>query len=226
MVTKQASSCAIKLDAPFISCMNSLSDRGTRLKPLRKEVSRKFPFGEAEYKAFFKAPSVPDAATRVGDARAKRSTSRRNPLRSPKFSMMESQLHAVDSAARGSMRLAAYQTYLLTAQREADKLNISPEDRKLISDLLLQIAELQFEQATRTSILVTRLRRSLVLEHLQIEKNAAALLQKLPVKGEDLFGGKFQEILESSITASNTADKTVYKLSAPSKLNLSTLTQR
>ena len=130
--------------------------------------------------------------------------------------MTESQLRGVDSAARGSMRLAAYQTYLLTAQREADKLNISPEDRKLISDLLLQIAELQFEQATRTSILVTRLRRSLVLEHLQIEKNAAALLQKLPVKGEDLFGGKFQEILESSITASNTADKTVYKLSAPS----------
>lgn len=117
---KQATSCAIKLDAPFISCMNSLSGRGTRLQPF---------------------PSVPDIAIRVGDARAKRSESKLNPLRSPKFYMMESQLHTVDSAARGSMRLEAYQTYLLTAQREAGKLNISPEDRKLISDLLLQIVE-------------------------------------------------------------------------------------
>ena len=49
---KQASSCAIKLDAPFISCMNSLSDRGTRLKPLRKEVSRKFPSGKLNIRPF------------------------------------------------------------------------------------------------------------------------------------------------------------------------------
>ena len=113
------------------------------------------------------------------------------------------------------MRLAAYQSYLITAQREADLLAIDNEDQKKISDLLLRISDLQFEQAARTALLCTKYRRAHVVEQLKLEKEAESILGKLPLSGSDLFAGKFQQVLEDTIAASCTADKTAYKLSKP-----------
>ncbi|XP_071501566.1 uncharacterized protein [Diadema antillarum] len=216
----KSATCSVKLDAPFVSCVNHLNDKGNHLRPMRREVSKNL-FGDKDFKAFFKAPSVPETAIRVGDSKAKRLPSKHNPLRTNKFQKFESQLLNVERSARTSMRLATFQTYLLTAQREADRLNISTMDRKHIADLIIQISELQFEQAARTTLLTTRVRTAWVLEQLQIKKNATTLLEKLPVQREDLFGGKFQKILDSSLTAASMADKTVYKLSAISTYHAS-----
>ncbi|XP_041481385.1 uncharacterized protein LOC121428664 [Lytechinus variegatus] len=214
---QSVNSAAVKLDKPFSSCLNYLNDRGRDLRPTNRVVKKHFRFGERDFKHAFKTPTVPDAAFCVGDAKAKRSRySNQNPLGSRRFKRMESQLTSIDQTARASMRLATYHTYLLTAFRESEKLGISPEDRRDIWECVMKIAEYQFEQASRTAILCTRARRSQVIDLLQIEKNATRLLERLPAWGDDLFSGRFQEVLESSISASSTADKTVYRLSSHS----------
>ena len=170
-----------------------------------------FRFDNKDFNTVFSTPLVPEAAFRVGDARARKLNF--NGMRSRAFRKSDSQISLIDRTARTSMRLAAYQSYLITAQRETDRLAIEEEDQKRISDLLLRISDLQFEQATRTALLCTKHRRARVMEQLKLEKEAETILGKLPYSGSDLFAGKFQQVLEDTIAASSTADKTAYKLS-------------
>ena len=74
-----------------------------------------------------------------------------------------------------------------------------------------KVADLQYEQATRTALLCTRVRREHVVEGLKLEKGTAKTLLKVPAEGKDLFNGKFQSVLDENITANTTADKTTYK---------------
>ncbi|XP_041476681.1 uncharacterized protein LOC121424889 isoform X3 [Lytechinus variegatus] len=147
---QSVNSAAVKLDKPFSSCLNYLNDRGRDLRPTNRVVKKHFRFGERDFKHAFKTPTVPDAAFCVGDAKAKRSRySNQNPLGSRRFKRLESQLTSIDQAARASMRLATYHTYLLTAFRESERLGISPEDRRDIWECVMKIAEYQFEQVHR-----------------------------------------------------------------------------
>ena len=202
---------AVKLDTPFSACYNKLAHSSLDSRSCRYDTPSGFRFDNKDFNAVFSTPSVPEAAYRVGDARARKLNF--NGMRSRAFRKADSQISLIDRVARTSMRLAAYQSYLITAQREADRLAIEKEDQKKISDLLLRISDLQFEQAARTALLCTKYRRAHVMEQLKLEKEAEAILGKLPYSGSDLFAGKFQQVLEDTIAASSTADKTAYKLS-------------
>ena len=204
---------AVKLDTPFSACYNKLAHSSLDPRSCRHDTPSGFRFDNKDFNAVFSTPSVPEAAYRVGDARARKLNF--NGMRSRAFRKADSQISLIDRVARASMRLAAYQSYLITAQREADRLAIDKEDQKKISDLLLRISDLQFEQAARTALLCTKYRRAHVMEQLKLEKDADTILGKLPYSGSDLFAGKFQQVLEDTIAASSTADKTAYKLSKP-----------
>ena len=214
LTTHNQGPSAVKLDTPFTACYNKLAHSSLNPRSCRHDTPSGFRFDNKDFNAVFSTPLVPEAAYRVGDARARKSNF--NGMRSRAFRKRDSQISLIDRVARCSMRLAAYQSYLITAQREADRLAIDKEDQKKISDLLLRISDLQFEQAARTALLCTKLRRAQVMEQLKLEKEADAILGKLPYTGTDLFAGKFQQVLEDTIAASCTADKTAYKLSKSS----------
>ena len=200
----------MKLDTPFSSRYHSLAGKPSRVQHARSD----FRFGDSYYEEYFKTPKVPESAFQVGDARARGSA--RNPMRARGFKEEERQISAIDQAARASMKLAVFQSYLLTAQREEARLGVSADDSKTISDLLRRISDMQFEQASRTALLCSKRRRALVLDQLKLERRAEEVLSSLPLSGPDLFAGKFQSTLEKSILDSSTADKTVQKLSKPS----------
>ena len=201
---------AVKLDTPYSACYNKLADNSRRLRAVRKDSQTGFRFDSGDYDKVFSTPRIPEAAFRVGDARARKANF--NAMRSSSFRRADNEMIMIDKSARTSMRLAAYQSYLITALREADRLAIGDEDQKKISDLLLRISDMQFEQASRTALLCTKQRRTRVLEHLKLEKEADKVLHNLSLSGPDLFSGKLQSVLDENISASSTADKTVYKL--------------
>ena len=203
---------AVKMDAPYKSCFQGIDRKKSRMKAYSRDCQANFRVGAEDYDKYLSSPLVPDVAVRVGDAHAKKTNSS-NPLRSPAFKAFESALLAVDKSARSAMRLAMYQGYILTALTEAESLGISQTDQQRLSRAATFIADLQFEQATRTALFCTFQRRTNVVDNLKIEKESARALSDLPSEGKDLFHDQFQSVLDNSITASVTADQTAYKLS-------------
>ena len=202
----------IKMDGPYKSCFHKLDNRRSGLKPASREVTRDYRIASQDFDNYLCSPTVPDVAFRVGDAGAKKS--RYNTLRSRTFISTDRDLSAIDISARNGMRLAIYQGCLITALTEAESLGLTSTDRESVLESLSKIADLQYEQATRSALLTTRLRRSNVLTALNIEREAAKCLARLPCEGKDLFNGKFQDVLDQTISESNTADKTFHKLSS------------
>ena len=212
--SKGNNSRAIKMDTPYKECYHKLDKQRSQMKISNREVNQNFRIEADDYEKYFTSPSVPDVAFRVGDSYAKnQNTTGGNHLRSRAFRSTEWQLSGIDASARASMRLAMYQGYLATALNESQTLGVSDADKSKISDLMSKVADLQYEQATRTALLCTRVRRENVVEGLKLEKGTAKALLKVPAEGKDLFNGKFQDVLDENITANMTADKTTYKLS-------------
>ena len=135
---------AVKLDTPFSACYSKLASSSLNSRSCRRDTPSGFRFDNKDFNAVFSTPTVPEAAFRVGDARARKLNF--NGMRSRAFRQADSHIALIDRTARTSMRLAAYQSYLITAQREADLLAIDNEDQKKISDLLLRISDLQFDK--------------------------------------------------------------------------------
>lgn len=208
---------AIKMDAPYKYCYRSLDKQKSQLKPACKEVRKDYRFAIRDCEQFLATPSVPDVAFRVGDAGAKKdgawNSYTSNGLRSRSFRTSDRQLSAIDTSARNGMKLAMYQGCLITALKEDIRLGLSSSDKVLIVESLIKISDLQYEQAARSTLLCSRLRRSNVMDALKIENEAARLLIRLPCEGKDLFNNQFQDVLDKTISASATADKT-YQLSS------------
>ncbi|XP_041453598.1 uncharacterized protein LOC121406794 [Lytechinus variegatus] len=78
-----------------------------------------------------------------------------------------------------------YQGCLLTALSEAERLGVSTGDKNLLLESLTKIADLQYEQAARSTLRCSRARRAKVLDALKIEKEAARLLNKLPCEAPE-----------------------------------------
>ena len=201
---------AVKLDTPFSACYNKVAENSQRLRAVRRDSQSGYRFDSGDFENVFSTPRIPKAAFRVGDARARKVNF--NAMRSSSFKKSDNDLSLIDKSARTSMRLAVYQSYLITALRESERLAIGEEDQRKISDLLLRTSDAQFDQAARTALLCTKQRRAHVLEQLKLEKEAESVLHNLPLSGSDLFSSKLQSVLDENISESSTADKTVYKL--------------
>ena len=106
----------------------------------------------------------------------------------------------VDEAARFASQTNAFllllSEYMVCACEENSQV---PADMLAVAFRCLdEILRLSLDQFTRISLLSTKSRRTNVMEALYIPHvGARRKLDSLPLHGKDLFGEKFQEILEA-----------------------------
>ena len=114
-------------------------------------------------------------------------------------------LRDVDSASRVGLRYAS--TLLLVADiitrsfQEVESGGVSREDTGRVVALLGPLSRLIFDQFSRTSVRSVKARRGIVLDAVKWPATAMrTTLEKLPLIGGDLFGGQFDEALQSQAT--------------------------
>ena len=116
--------------------------------------------------------------------------------------MLELSLAAIDRSARSGMKYAS--SLLLIAEvlmrsfHEPDTAGVSRKDTGAIISLLGPVSRLVFDQCCRVAVKSTTERRSLALDSLSWPSPAVKeSFRTLPILGEDIFGGKFEEHLQA-----------------------------
>ena len=174
-----------------------------------KRAAAYFQFPEKDREDFFTVPLIPDTAKDklTGD-------SGKAPTKSifvdKTRAKMEETMKKVDKAARFGSQTNAFllllSEYIVCACEEDSQV---PADMLAVAFRCLdEILRFSLDQFTRISLLSTRTRRTNVVDALYIpHEGAKKKLEDLPLMGKDLFGGKFQEILEVEAKRIETSDK-------------------
>ena len=166
--------------------------RGTAA-PLR----RAFLFREEDTKKFLAAEQLSPELLALGEHLAAG-----NPLKRRQYTDEDRRWESMAVFCRYSMRLAAYAGALSNLAVQADQLGVSPEDRALLSSLLLSITELLWKQSTRAAFMTTRRRRDLALSALGFSNpQRAQLTRDMPFMGPYLFSGQFTPRLKEELAA-------------------------
>ena len=207
----------LPLDQVCVDRMNAVATSSSWTPYRRREIDY-YRFPREDYDKFFVSPAMPDSAKDKlaadgGATAAKAIFSDRS------RGKLESVLTKVDSASRFGMRASSFllllTEYLATGCEEdtpvpADLLKAAFHclDRGLCTVL---------EQFARVSTLATSSRRSNVLDALFLpSEGARKRLDALPLVGNDLFAGKFQESMEAEAKRLEATDKiNLKKPSAP-----------
>ena len=170
-----------------------------QLKPCKT-----FRLEEEPWKEVFRTPYIPEEAAVKLRAAGALSQSGKT-FSNLTTAKTDKALLETDRAARAGMRYAS--TLLLVAEilsksfQQADSGGISRKDTGAIVTLLGPLSRLVFDQFARVAVKTTSERRTLVLDALawpsaSIKKS----FESLPMLGEDMFGGKFGDHLQSEAT--------------------------
>ena len=128
--------------------------------------------------------------------------------------------------ARSSMRLAAYAGALSNLAVQADSLQMSQEDRALLSSIMMTVSELMWKQSTRTAMYSTRRRRYLALSALGFsEQQRSQLTRDMPFEGPFLFSGQFTLRVKEQLAVRHTARELAGQLRLPQVSRPRTFTQ-
>ena len=149
-----------------------------------------------------------------------------NPLQRRAFKEESRRWTDVASLARSSMRLAAYAGALSNLAVQADSLQMSQEDRALLSSIMMTISELMWKQSTRTAMYSTRRRRDLALSALGFsEQQRSQLTRDMPFEGPFLFSGQFTPRVKEQLAVRHTARELAGQLRLPQASRPRTFTQ-
>ena len=117
------------------------------------------------------------------------------------------------------MRLAAYGGAIASLLARADDLQVSPEDRQALMEVLLDLSEASWSQATRTALYSTRQRRTTALETLGFaHRDAVQIGRSIPFEGPHLFAGQAIKIFDDECAYRKRADETAARFLQSRKL--------
>ena len=190
---------------------------------------RSIPYEESDWKKFLRTPTLNDTATdylgyvRPGKKTAKGKKNRRKPTyKSDLAAEMERKLTGVDHAAKGGIRLAGYQEWLLnTAKRlilcDLPDHPLAQPDSELmrVIDEIFRSAHSQMELFARTSVMSTVGRRELFLWEINWLHDTHEKAMQLPMdsEGEFLFGS-YQDKEDNTIGFESIAPDFVQKMTS------------
>ena len=174
--------------------------KARRWKAFPAIPSKTFKVEETDWKALLKVPDLPDQAKEklVSGGAVHPQTGKYLDKASAKW---EKTLKEVDLASRTGLRFSS--SLLLMAEivsrsfQQADAGGVSRKDCSAVIALLGPVSRLIYDQFARTSVRATRARRDMAVQMFQWPTLAIKeVFSSLPLMGEDLFGGKFDETLQ------------------------------
>ena len=181
---------------------------------------RTFRVDEKDWKEIFVTPRLPETA---GEKLKQAGVlDKNNQFKSQSLQLLNTALRDVDAASRVGLKFASsmmlFAEVLSRAFQEADDLGVSREDTCSIVAILGPISRLLFDQFTRVSVRATKERRKMVLDAVhwpspEVKKRFA----DLPLLGDDLFGGKFDEHLKEEAERRDTYKKADLYLTSTSQ---------
>lgn len=179
---------------------------GYLVKPriIHPPLRRAYRFQTADYEKFFSPETLSPEFYRVADKK-----SRGNPFRAKAYKDQDGKWVRVADFARTSMRLAAYDGAIASLLARADDLQVSPEDRQALMEVLLDLSEASWPQATRTALYSTRQRRTTALETMGFaHRDAVQIGRSIPFEGPHLLAGQAIKIFDDECAYRKRADET------------------
>ena len=194
-------SACIPVDAECSERYDTLA-RGKRWTAFPKRPTNLFRVEESDWKQLFSSPSVPSAAkdklvaAGMMDSKGRYVSKDRQSL--------ESELVKLDSAARAGLRFSSalllFAEVIMLAFQQREDRQVSRHDTGTLLNLLGPTSRLVFDQLARISVRATAQRRDLVLDSLTWPSEAVKKrFKEIPLSGEDLFSGRFEELLQSEV---------------------------
>ena len=158
-----------------------------------------FRVDEKEWRSLFRVPNIPQAAEdylrSVGaiDQSGKwKSTTDKRHLKS---------LQSVDAAARAGLKYSS--SLLLVAEvlmKSFQTSEVSKKDTATLVNLVGPLARRVYDQFARVSVKAVMEQRESIVEAMRLpQRDIKRRFLELPVTGEDLFGGQFDEQLQSEV---------------------------
>ena len=167
-------------------------------------LRRAYRFQTADYEKFLSPETLSPEFHRVADKK-----SRGNPFRTKNYRDQDKKWVRVADLSRTSMRLAAYGGAVANLLARADDLQVSSEDRQALLEVLLDLSEASWSQATRTALYSTRQRRTTALETMGFShRDADQIGRSIPFEGPHLFAGQAIKIFDEECAYRKRADET------------------
>ena len=166
-----------------------------------KALQRHFAFCPEDMSQYFQTPKISEELIGIGSR-----FGNPNPFKSQAFRSADKDWQHASKLNNIVLRLVAYQASLADLSAR-DMLSpggtglVSSQDRTLIVQLQLKIAECLWSQASRLSLFLLDTRRAAALRALQFtEADAVRARADIPPYGPDLFNGQVGKILEKEVT--------------------------
>lgn len=173
-----------------------------RWTPFPRKQCSAFRLDEKEWKDFFISPRIPvvavdklkNAGAMDSKANYKSSTSRKS----------EKAFSGMDNAARAGMKFSS--ALLLIAEvltksfRQLGEEEVSRKDTGILVNLLGPLSRLIFDQFSRVAVRSVQERRDLVMDALiWPTQDIKRRFLELPLTGPDIFGGQFEDHLQTEV---------------------------
>ena len=149
------------------------------------------------------APHTLAFTNSLGNAKA-------NPLTTKEYKTLDRKWSFIETAASTGERIALYSILLADLLGRSTELQVTEDDCILIRNLLYHTLFLMLSQFTRTSAFAIDQRRALIADTLSPLASAGMSENPLPIVARNspfLFGGKFLDNVNESLSVQKTADE-------------------
>ena len=149
------------------------------------------------------APHTLAFTNSLGNAKA-------NPLTTKEYKTLDRKWSFIETAASTGERIALYSILLADLLGRSTELQVTEDDCILIQNLLYHTQFLMLSQFTRTSAFAIDQRRALIADTLSPLASAGMSENPLPIVARNspfLFGGKFLDYVNESLSVQKTADE-------------------
>lgn len=179
----------------------------------RKSVMR---LDEEAWKELFVVPGVPDIVRE--ELRRHGVLDRSGNFTDPTMKKMNKALMDIDAASREGLRYASafmlFAEVITKAYETANTMGISRKNTGAIATMLGPTSRVLFDQLARISVRSTSERRSMVIENMSFaSESVKKRFLELPMSGNDLFGGKFDDHLKEEADKAEAMKKATTYLS-------------
>ena len=189
--------------------MNALSEV-KKIRPFVRRETRPFRVPQADFDNFLSVPPMPATVRDKITADSGGRSTLKSPFPSKEKNVFEESLIKIDTASRAGIRVACFLQLLseyLVCSCEADS-PVSPEATETAFRCLDDGLRLCMDQFMRVSLMTINARRTNVLDTIFVPSDGLrSNLESLPRLSSDLFGGKFQEVMQAEAKRIKATDK-------------------
>ncbi|KAJ8018157.1 Carbamoyl-phosphate synthase [ammonia], mitochondrial [Holothuria leucospilota] len=200
-----------------VECEDRLKAASTSRKwtPFPRKQTSEFRVDEREWNACFRTPPIPTGA--VDHLRNAGAMDAKGRYRSAPSKKSEKALSGMDKAARAGMKFSSALLLVAEVLMKSFRQDVSRRDTGAVVNILGPLSRLIFDQFARIAVRSVQERRDLLLESLSWPtQDIKRRFLDLPLEGKDIFGGRFDEHLQTEVKRRKDLKKADFRLPAAS----------